>query len=568
MNFIDKILLMIFLFPVSLFRKLDVNLTHLKVILETKLIIDNRRPVFFRQLRSGEEQKAINNASFKTMLSLFLFGILIILNFSSINDLTTKLTFFYAFFIFVLAAVMISDFTSVLIDTKDNYIILPKPVNDSTIVVARIIHITIHVNKLILPIALPPLVYLSIMYGIGIVLPFVLGLFFSALLSIFIVNAIYIIILKITKPANFKSVIGYFQIGFAILLFAFYQLVPMVISNLDSESFNISGFDIIAFFPPYWFADSVTALSEFSINKSSLVSILLAVFVPLLSIIVVIKFLAPAFTSRLMLITAGKSEEKPLTEINLNTPKKTTWIEKAGRILTGNNIEFAGFMFTLKMVMRSKDFKLKVFPSIGYNIVILFILFFQQESFIQNIVLLNSQGKIVVLASIYLCSLGIVSALLYLKFSDQYKAAWIFKVIPFTKPGYFLTGAVKSVILFFFVPFLLVFLLLSLFFTDFILVLNVIIACINMLAIISTMAYFILNEIPFTVPSENVWKGRLFVLSFISTTIPMIFGVIQFFVFNDVWFLLIYGLFSLMITTIFMTELKKRDWSKIRKISY
>ena len=83
----------------------------------------------------------------------------------------------------MLSATLISDFTSVLIDIRDNAIILPKPVNDSTVIVARLLHIFIHICKIVVPMSLPGLVMMIVEYGPGGGLLFFLMVFDSNLSS-------------------------------------------------------------------------------------------------------------------------------------------------------------------------------------------------------------------------------------------------------------------------------------------------------------------------------------------------------------------------------------------------
>ena len=204
MNVFDKFFLRLFLLAGPLLQKMNVNMDHLKAILVAKLTMDNRRPAAFQQMRRSREKKELNQATLKTMFVSLVMGLMFLFSFALGNDITTQLTVFFSMFIFMLAATLITDFTSVLIDTRDNLIILPKPVNDATFVTARLLHIAIHINKLLLPLALPSLVAVIIIKGFGTIVPFILMILFATLLSIFLINAVYILILKITTPAKFQ----------------------------------------------------------------------------------------------------------------------------------------------------------------------------------------------------------------------------------------------------------------------------------------------------------------------------------------------------------------------------
>jgi hypothetical protein len=126
----------------------------------------------------------------------------------------------------LLSLTLITDFTSVLIDVRDNFILLPKPVNDKTIVVARLLHIFIHLCKIVLPMGLPGFGYMVYTQGLYGGLLFLVLILLLTAFAIFFINAVYIAILKFTTPQRFQSIITYVQIAFAIAVYGSYQLFP------------------------------------------------------------------------------------------------------------------------------------------------------------------------------------------------------------------------------------------------------------------------------------------------------------------------------------------------------
>src|SRR3954451_13557738 len=162
MNIVNNILLKIVLLPRVLYERLGINTLQLETIVSTKLLMDDRRPNTFQQASQKRKQKETTRATVGTMLLSVVLGATFLFAFAIGDNLITQLTFFFAMFIFMLAATLISDFTSVLIDVRDNYIILPKPVNDRTVVVARLLHIFIHICKIVLPMVLPGVITIFI----------------------------------------------------------------------------------------------------------------------------------------------------------------------------------------------------------------------------------------------------------------------------------------------------------------------------------------------------------------------------------------------------------------------
>ena len=427
MNFFDRIFLKLFLYPGPLLRKLEVDIDQLKAILVAKLTMDNRRPAAFQQMRQSKEKKEINSATLKTMFVSLIMGLFFLMGFAIGDDMTTKLTIFFSMFIFMLAATLITDFTSVLIDTRDNLIILPKPVSDTTFVTARLMHIAIHINKLLLPLALPALVALIVLYGPAPIVPFILMTFFATLLSIFLVNAVYLVILKLVKPSKFQTVISYFQIVFAVFIYGGYQLVPRMMERAGIEHLKMSEIHHIAFLPPYWFADASNSLSTLTFSQGNMINLFLALGLPILSIYVVVKYFAPAFNRNLSMISSTSEETKvKLVSTQGSASYKMNWLEHLAAKITSDRTEYMGFLFTWKMMGRSRDFKMKVYPAFGYMVVFFVLMIFQSKNLTLNdFSEMTSRGKTLFISIVYFSSFILISALGQLRYSEKYKAAWL-----------------------------------------------------------------------------------------------------------------------------------------------
>ncbi|MDE3253751.1 MAG: hypothetical protein KGO92_13170, partial [Bacteroidota bacterium] len=254
MNWINRFFLAILLIPKGFYRKLGIDLNQLQSILTYKLLMDDRRPNSIHQTQKRKQEKPIRLATLGTMLYSMIIGIFFLVGFVLGKDEATKFTIYYSMYLFMLISILIADFTSVLIDVRDNLIILPKPINDKTFVLARLLHIVIHVSKMVIPMTLPGLILIMVQYGIKGVLPFLLLVPFITLLTIFLINAIYILILKLTTPEKFKTIISYFQIFFGIFIYASYQLVPRLVDKSVLTGYSIHSLSFAWLLPPFWFA--------------------------------------------------------------------------------------------------------------------------------------------------------------------------------------------------------------------------------------------------------------------------------------------------------------------------
>ncbi len=565
MNIFDKFFLKLFLLSGPLLQRMNVNLDHLGAILLAKLTMDNRRPAAFQQMKVAKEKKELNQATLKTMFVSLIMGLFLVISFAIGNDLTTRLTIFFSMFIFMLAATLITDFTSVLIDTRDNLIILPKPVSDQTFVTARLMHIAIHINKLLLPLALPTLIAVIVKGGPVTILPFILMIFFATLLSIFLVNAVYLLILKISKPSKFQSIITYFQIAFAIVIYGGYQILPRMMAQAGIEHLDITAIRNICFYPPYWFADACVSLSSLSFPAHALYNLMLATVFPLLSIWIVVKYFAPAFNRNLSGISST-SEEVRIKPVQSNTAGnyRRSLIEKLASVLTSGSSEYMGFLFTWKMMGRSKDFKMKVYPGFGYMIVILAMMLIQSKKIeLSDFSGMSDRGKSIFLIVMYMSSFIVISAINQLRYSEKSKAAWLFAITPVDIPGRLISGALKSVFLGFYLPVVLVFSVISSLLIGPAIIPNLILGFFNVLTVTTLMAYINLRELPFTVSSQNVSKGTTTTRNMVATFIPIILGVFHWLIFDYLWAVVILAILAIFAAWMVMDSVRNLSWAKI-----
>ncbi|MNI54928.1 hypothetical protein D3C73_1098500 [compost metagenome] len=102
------------------------------------------------------------------------------------------------------------------------------------------------------------------------------------------------------------------------------------------------------------------------------------------------------------------------------------------------------FGFTWSMMHSERDFKLKVYPTVGLSLILPFI-------FILN-TLWSGNGLGAVRSSrafvfIYFCGLLMMTAVQMLRYSENYKAAWIYKAIPLPRTSAVYSGMLKALIL-------------------------------------------------------------------------------------------------------------------------
>ncbi|MES2332881.1 MAG: hypothetical protein V4539_24950 [Bacteroidota bacterium] len=569
MNIFNLFFLRAVLLPSGLYRKMGVNIPHLKAILTTKLMMDDRRVSGIQQTRKKKLKKEPKNTTIGSMMATAIMGCVFLFAFSVGKDYLTQLTIYFSFYIFTLTSVLISDFTSVLIDVRDNLIILPKPVNDKTFVLARLLHVVIHVSKLVMPMALPAVIALGIKEGVAGFLPFIFLVIAATLFTIFLINAMYLLILKFTTPERFKSIISYFQIFFAIFFYAGYQLVPRLVSKTVISGYSIASFKYAFLTVPYWFAAAWQYLHGFQWNSPLFIYFLLTLLLPVFSIWIVIKYFAPSFNRKLSMIGGSESETAPVQQKGKAIASTTSaYISTLGGWLTEKGTERMSFLHTWKMTGRSRDFKLKVYPSVGYIAVYIVLLFVNNGKIsLDNMHNQTGPGKFVFMSVIYFSSFALMMAIYQLAYSDKYKAAWIYFITPIQSPGKLLSGALKSIIVKLYLPMVVLTCIAALIIVGPAVIPNLIFGIFNQILIITFVGYLAMRDIPFSTQQASV-KGSGFVRGLLSMILPLILGILHFFVYPYLIVIIVLGILSIIASWLMMDALKNKGWGKIQVKEY
>jgi len=564
MNYINQLFLRLALLPIGIYKRLGVDTVQLKTIVSTKLLMDDRRPNTFHQTQHNRKQTPITMSTVGTMLLCALFGLIYLMAFTFGNNIITQFTLYYSFFFFMLASTLITDFTSVLIDVRDNFIILPKPVSDRTFITARLLHIFVHICKLVVPMALPGIVYIGLNYYVTGVLYYVLMLLMLTLFTIFFINALYLLILKVTTPEKFKSIISYIQIFFAIAVYASYQVVPRLIGRYVGSDINLSGKGYSLAIPSFWFASGWKVLQSFRATPIEAVGTVLSIAVPLLSLYIVIKYLAPSFNQKLALLNSSDAEVPRKINTNKKSKQDNSFATLASKVVTQKGAERMGFIFTWKMTSRSRDFKLKVYPTIGYILVYVVLIFLNKKSInLQDIQSQNISGKILVISALYFSSLLLVMAISQITISEKYKAAWIYYACPIPKPGEVISGAIKAAVLKFYIPIVVVLTLAGIILIGPKLLPNIVLGLFNELLIASIIAYVHNRQLPFSQQQNNNSGSGNFIRSIFIMFCCGLIGLIHYAVYELTAVVIILSVLSMIATWLVIGGIKNTSWQAL-----
>jgi hypothetical protein len=566
MTIINRFFLKMALLPSGVYRTMGVNTAQLKSILVTKLTMDDRRPGTMQQTRKRRSSKPVTMATVGTMAVSLLIGLVYLFSFLVGQDIVTNLTVYFSFFFFMLSASMISDFTSVLIDVRDNYIILPKPVSGRTFVVARLLHIFIHICKIVIPMSLPGLVNMIASYGVSGGFIFLLVVLLVTLFAIFFINAVYLLILKITTPERFQSIISYIQIIFAIVIYASYQVFPRLISDLNMQEFNMADYPAARFYPMYWFANSWDVVYHLYGSTMAVWLAIAGLIVPLFSLYVVVKYLAPSFNNKLAMISISAASPGPSSRsVAAGGRRRGAYSTILSKILTRGFAERMGFLFTWKMTSRSRDFKMRVYPSIGYLVVYVVVIFMNNRDLnVREIAEQGTAGRAIIISALYFTSLLLTMAIGQIRFSEKFRASWIYHISPIEKPGEVILGATKAAIFKFYIPLVFFITITGIIIVGPSVIPNIVLGLFNEL-LIATILVFMGNKVfPFSQHQDTSRKTGGFLRGIMVLFISGFIALGHFLIYNILPAVLLCVVLSVIATWLMMGSIRNISWKDIR----
>lgn len=427
----------------KLFISIGVDYDAMRKILQVKLVMDGRRVPTVLNNSKGKNyennESGDKNNFIRSLWMYLLLGIIMIPFVIMKSNFIFQMSFAFGIMIFMVMTSLISDFSSVLLDIRDVSIIGTKPVNSKTINMAKIIHVLSYMVMLTAVVAAPSLIASIIAQGF---LFFILYLIEIILVDMFIVVLtvfLYMFILRFFDGEKLKDIINYVQIALSITLTVGYQLIGRLfdISKLTSNVVFIPKWWQY-FIVPMWFGAPFELIIKGSKNINFVTFSVLSLIVPITSIIIYIK-LIPAFESNLQKLSNNSEKENK---------KKNSFINKLSSIFCFDFEERTFFKFTSYMIKNEREFKLSVYPSLGFAIIFPFI-------FIFNNLRGNSLSQIAETKqyfNIYLCAFMMPTVIMMMKYSTKYKAAWIYKALPVKKISSIYKGSLKAFIVRLLIP--------------------------------------------------------------------------------------------------------------------
>jgi ABC-2 type transport system permease protein len=496
----------------SSFEKSGVDYPIMRRLLQVKLTMDRRRvPTLFSQsARKKQSETSEQNSFIKSLWVYLLLGLIMVPFILMGQNYIFQMSFVFGILMFMTMTSMIADFSSVLLDVRDRNIIGSKPVSRKTSSMAKIIHISIYLFFLTGSLAFASLVTAFIKNGILFFLLFVLEIVLMDVLIIALTALLYLLILKFFDGEKLKDIINNVQIVLSITLAVGFQLVGRSFDFLNIH-FEFQARWWQTFVIPFWFGAPFEWLLQGQGTPQFILFTILAFVMPLIAILIYSK-LMPAFEQNLQKLLNHNPRKRKRNQFLLKSISKFICSDKDERTF---------FQFAIHMMIHERDFKLKVYPSIGFSLIFPFI-------FILN--KLKEDGLSGLASSkfyicIYVCAMMIPTVLMMLKYSAQYKGAWIYKTVPFQNARSIFKGTIKAFIVRLFLPVFIIESILFMLLFGIRIFPDIIIVFLNCLLYTVICFHFLRKSLPFSEPFEAMQHNESFTVFGLVMLITVLGGI-------------------------------------------
>ncbi|MEI7504085.1 MAG: hypothetical protein WCJ61_12455 [Paludibacter sp.] len=409
-------------------------------ILELKLTMDNRRAPKNSGNKSTTPDNSILKQSFGQIVIGFMFAMMGLI-------IKSEFTYFYlmhSILMFMMAMLIISEFTTVLFDTSENTIIQPLPIKGSTQSLARNAHVFLYLALIAFNISVASIIIATIKFGILSGLIFIVSILFNVLFTLFLANMLYLGIMHIVSGEQLKNVMMYFQIVIAILFMAGYQFGINLIdkSQIMNMTIGVSWYTFLI--PPAFFSGLIEALSKGLFDLNHFIFIAEALTIPIVATFITTRYLTPVFNRKLL----NLEQADRATKVKTSSGKTSFYFNIVSKLFVRQNEERAAFQLAWRMSGYERLFKQSFFPSLAYVLIMVAVQFFKKDVNLSEIA--SSSRYLILLYSFILVSLTLSSSLIL---GNNNQIDWIYKILPVNSPADYFKGFIKAVFARFFIPF-------------------------------------------------------------------------------------------------------------------
>ncbi|WP_118972238.1 hypothetical protein [Taibaiella koreensis] len=511
----DRIFLSLISILAPLWRLAGADSRQLLHILRLKTTLSNRAPV---SLRSGSKKQYNFPPLVRSLLNMLLpalLGITYVPMLLLVPDKEVGLLLVtFSYFLFA-TLLLVMTFSSQLTDTADNVILLPRPVNSRTMILYRLLFMAYKFLASAIPLSFAPAIALGIRDG------WMRGLYYLALtlpgLTIVFaaIQLLLIVVLRFVSGQRFKKLVYWLQIIFIGWVYLCMQRSFLDKLERTDLSVVLQHTTLLSWMPQYW-------ITEAWMHTAPWWMYLALWGGPVICFLFIVRILAPKFSERLSEMGSGF---ETASRSSIRKARRATG--QKSYLLLKHPAAKAGFQFVRKFTGRVTEYKMMVLPAYAYVI-------FTAFPLLSDIWKLLSTGAGHIKASrclfpVYMLMYPITTALMNLKASPQYKAAWVYEVAPGSYRGYVRQGAGWGLFTRYYIPAFLIWSVILLAATKGALWSDLVLTGCTCTAIYLLQVLLLFKEMPASIPAEDLkaQKSQRFFVTLLIMLLSVVAGMVH-----------------------------------------
>jgi len=422
--------------------RLGVDYPQFRAILEVKLTMDNRRQLSGLQQQSKPDKP--HRATYLwTLFAFFFFGLMFAGTAALLPSPLVGMALVHSFVMAMVGMTLIADYSTVLLDTTDNMVMQPRPIDGRTILVARVAHVATYLSMMAFSLSLPGMIVAMFKCHWLAPLVFVPTVFASLMLIVFLAYAFYLVTMRLANPERLRDIITWVQIALSVVVIGGYQILPRLIGMERLKALTLDDRPWVYLFPPAWFAAPLDLLAG-HVDAMRVILTLEGVLLPIGALLLVVRVMAPRFSQAMLALENQPAALKPIEQAARGNGRSLAAF--LARCTCRKRDARAAFELIWRMCGRDRQFKRRTYPMVAMMCVMTvpLMLNFSRgngRSFIDSI-----QHTNVFIIALYFCGMIVPNAIAQICLSDQPDAAWFYRVLPIERPGLILVAAWKVVL--------------------------------------------------------------------------------------------------------------------------
>lgn len=390
-----------------LYEKLGIDYDTLRLIVSTKLTMDSRK--VSNLLGSSQDDESSNQ--YKKMQIIYaIIGFFIMFIIVGGKNPFISMSIYFSMFMFFMVTIVVSDFSTVILDVKDKAILATRGIDSKTLNASKITHVMIYMINISIALSGFSAIASIVKYGVIFSVVFLIEIFLIDIFMIVVSGLAYLLILKLFDGEKLKDAISTIQIVVTVLFSMAYMFIINISDSMDM--FNNIDLGIGTYFlPPFWFSAVLEIIATRNVSKNLIILSFLALVVPIVSVLIYIK-LTPVFEKKLQKLNNEGSSKKV---------KKHNLTMKLSKIVCRDKEERIFFNFVSKIIRKDRDFKTTVYTTMGANMAFSIYIIFDRD--------MGNMSAYSYLF-LYFYVLSIPTIIISLKNSRNFKASYIYTILP------------------------------------------------------------------------------------------------------------------------------------------